>query len=229
MTKDFNEPWMNNSLLKQWKKKYHAWKRYTAGKSYRKYEEYKRETNVLKKKIRQAKRLYEKKLAKGIRHNKKSFFRYVNSKLTVRPEIHEMQNENGVLVDTDKEITNVMNKYFNSVYTKPDNEAMPDMNENFSTEISNIEILREDVQKRLETINVNKSCGPDNIHPRLLQETARANSIPLEKIFKLSLSTGECPDDWRTANVTPIHKKGDRTDPNSEKALNGSSNRKQYS
>ena len=58
--KDYNEPWMNNSLLKQWKKKYHAWKRYTAGKSYRKYEEYKRETNVLKKKIRQAKSLYEK-------------------------------------------------------------------------------------------------------------------------------------------------------------------------
>ena len=211
--KDFNEPWMNNSLLKQWKKKYHAWKRYTAGKSYRKYEEYKRETNVLKKKIRQAKRLYEKKLAKGIRHDKKSFFRYVNSKLTVRPEIHEMKNENGVLVDTDQDIANVMVKYFNSVYTNPSNDAMPDMNDKFETEISNIEISREDVQKRLEKLNVNKSCGPDNMHPRVLQETAKASSIPLEKIFKLSLSSGECPDDWKTANVTPIHKKGDRTDP----------------
>ena len=93
--KDYNEPWMNNALLKQWKKKYHAWKRYTAGKNYRKYEEYRRETNVLKKKIRQAKRIYEKKLAKGVRHNKKAFYRYVNSKLTVRPEITEMLNENG--------------------------------------------------------------------------------------------------------------------------------------
>ena len=35
----------------------------------------------------------------------------------------------------------------------------------------------------------------------------------MEKIFKLSLSSGECPEDWRSANVTPIHKKGDRTDP----------------
>ena len=211
--RDFNEPWMNNALLKQWKKKYHAWKRYTAGKNYRKYVEYRRETNMLKKKIRQAKRIYEKKLAKGVRHNKKEFFRYVNSKLTVRPEITEMQNENGVLVDSDKDIANVMVKYFTSVYAVPSNEDMPDMNENYETEIGNIVISREDVQVRLEKLKVNKSCGPDNIHPRMLQETARATSVPLTIIFNLSLTSGECPKDWRSANVAPIHKKGDRTDP----------------
>ena len=27
------------------------------------------------------------------------------------------------------------------------------------------------------------------------------------------MNTGECPTDWRSANVTPIHKKGDRTEP----------------
>ena len=211
--KDYNEPWMNNSLLKQWKKKYHAWKRYTAGKSYRKYEEYKKEANLLKKKIRQAKRAYEKKLAKGIRHNKRGFFKYVNKKLTVRPEISEMQNVNGVLVDNDKEIASIMGGYFNSVYKIPGNEDMPELNDMYEREINNIEITRIDVQKRLEKLNVNKTCGPDNIHPRVLQETARATSVPLEKIFKLSLDSGECPDDWRSANVTPIHKKGDRTDP----------------
>ena len=210
---DYNEPWMNKSLLRQWKKKYHAWKRYTEGKNYHKYEEYKREANVLKKKIRQTKRAYERKLAKGIRHNRRGFFKYVNSRLTVRPEITEMKNENGILVDADKEITDIMGRYFNSVYTAPSNEAMPNMNNMYNTELHTIPILREDVQKRLEKLNVNKSCGPDDIHPRVLKETARATSVPLEKIFKLSLSSGECPDDWRKANVTPIHKKGDRTDP----------------
>ena len=29
----------------------------------------------------------------------------------------------------------------------------------------------------------------------------------------MSLDKGECPADWKIANVTPIHKKGDRTDP----------------
>ena len=58
----------------------------------------------MKKQARKAKREYEKKLAREIRHNKRAFFRYVNSKLTVRPEISQMQNNLSDLVDNDKDI-----------------------------------------------------------------------------------------------------------------------------
>ena len=71
----------------------------------------------MKKHARKTKRAYEKKIAKEARQNKRQFFRYVNSKLTVRPEISEMQNELGDLVDNDKDICNILAKYFNSVYT----------------------------------------------------------------------------------------------------------------
>jgi len=54
--------------------------------------------------------LYEKRLAKGVRQNKRAFFRYVNSKLTVRPEISEMKNEHSMLIDTDEGIANIMVK-----------------------------------------------------------------------------------------------------------------------
>jgi len=37
--------------------------------------------------------------------------------------------------------------------------------------------------------------------------------VPLTMIYQLSIESGECPSDWKVANVTPIHKKGDRTDP----------------
>ena len=79
------------------------------------------------------------------------------------------------------------------------------MNPMYEREISNLEIKREDIQSRLEKLKVNKSCGPDNMNPYVLQKTASAVSVPLEKIFKQSLSTGICPSDWRSANVIPIH------------------------
>ncbi|CAL4067303.1 unnamed protein product, partial [Meganyctiphanes norvegica] len=211
--RDYNEPWMNKPIMKLWKKKYNAWKRYTDRKGHYRYEEYKRETNKLKKQMRKAKRLYEKKLAKGVRYNKKAFYRYVNSKLTVRPEITEIQNENGTIVDVDKLICNIFGKYFSSVHTAASSDNMPDMMDMFDTEISSIEITQEEVQARLEKLQVHKSCGPDNVHPFVLQRAASAISVPLTMIFNKSLNSGECPDDWRTANVTPIHKKGDRTDP----------------
>ena len=212
--KDYNEPWMNNSLMKYWKNKYHAWKRYTVKKSFVRQQVYKNHADIFKKRARQAKRLYEKGLSKGARQNRKAFFRYVNSKLTVRPEITEIQNENGELVDMDDGICEIIGKYFNSVHEAPSNdEEMPDMNAMYETEISSMVVLRKHVQDKLEKLKINKSCGPDNIHPFVLQKTASAVSIPLEKIFNLSLNSGECPEDWKSANVTPIHKKGDRTNP----------------
>ena len=211
--KDYNEPWMNWKLMRLWKKKYFAWKRFTESKSYLRYREYKKETDMLKKESRKAKRAHEKKLAKDIRHNKRAFFRYVNSKLTVRPEIVEMQNEIGELVDNDKDICDILGRYFNSVYTAQSSGEMPDMETLCEREINEIEVTQEDVQIRLEKLNVTKSCGPDNIHPLVLQKTASATCVPLKLIFNRSLGNGECPDDWRSANVTPIHKKGDRTNP----------------
>ena len=217
--KDYNEPWMNRTLMKKWKKKYFAWKRYTESKSFSKYREYKKEADLLKKNARQAKRAYEKKIAKEASGNKRQFFRYVNSKLTVRPEITSMQNDIGELVDNDKEICNILARYFNSVYTPVRNDEMPEMNNMYEREISDLEINRNDIQTRLEKLNVTKSCGPDNLHPFVLQKTASEISVPLEKIFRKSVSTGECPTDWRSANVAPIHKKGDRTDPSNYRPI----------
>ena len=215
MTKprDFNEPWMNWRIMRVWKRKYFAWKRYTECKGSQRYREYKKEANKMKKEARKAKREYEKKLAREIRHNKRAFFRYVNSKLTVRPEISQMQNELGHLVDNDKDICSILGKYFNSVYIPQCNDEMPDMEILCNNQIREMVITRDDIRTRLEKLNVNKSCGPDGIHPLILQRTANITCVPLELIFNKSLQDGECPSDWRSANVTPIHKKGDKTNP----------------
>ena len=108
--KEYNEPWMNKKLIKLWRKKYFAWKRFTERKIYERYREYKNRANRLKKNSRKTKRSYEKKLASEVRHNRRAFFRYVNSKLTVRPELTEVQNENGELVDTEKDMCDIVGK-----------------------------------------------------------------------------------------------------------------------
>ena len=105
------------------------------------------------------------------------------------------------------------------MYTPVSEDEMPEMNDMYEREINDIEITREDIRSRLERLNVTKSCGPDNLHPFVLQKTASVTCVPLEKIFKKSISTGECPTDWRSANVAPIHKKGDRTDPSNYRPI----------
>ena len=55
--------------------------------------------------------------------------------------------------------------------------------------------------------------GLDEIHPRVLRELAEEIAEPLSIIYQRSLLTGEVPEDWRLANVTPTYKKGCREDP----------------
>ncbi|KAK4821568.1 hypothetical protein QYF61_023475 [Mycteria americana] len=55
--------------------------------------------------------------------------------------------------------------------------------------------------------------GPDEIHPRVLEELAEVLTKPLSMIYQQSWLTGEVRADWRLANVTPIFKKGRKEDP----------------
>ena len=54
-----------------------------------------------------------------------------------------------------------------------------------------------------------KAPGPDGITSTMLKHTATQVAFPLAMIFNISLKEGKIPDDWKWANVVPIHKSGD--------------------
>ena len=56
----------------------------------------------------------------------------------------------------------------------------------------------------------NKSPGVDGIPPTLLMETVEQISIPLARVFNLSLKEGVVPFEWKEANIIPLFKKGSR-------------------
>ncbi|RMC08127.1 hypothetical protein DUI87_15160 [Hirundo rustica rustica] len=74
-------------------------------------------------------------------------------------------------------------------------------------------IQEEALRELLRCLDTHKSKGPDGIHPRVMRELADELVKLLSSICQQSWLTGEVPEDWKLANVTPIHKKGGREDP----------------
>ena len=68
-----------------------------------------------------------------------------------------------------------------------------------------------EVENALNTIDPNKSPGPDKIPGRLLKELAPQIACSLCRLFNLSLSLAVFPDRWKLADLTPIFKKDDFT------------------
>ena len=61
------------------------------------------------------------------------------------------------------------------------------------------------VKKAIFVMNVNKSCGPDDIHPHVLKELVDIMSNPIVLLLNRTMEEGVIPDDWKKAIVSPIY------------------------
>ena len=77
--------------------------------------------------------------------------------------------------------------------------------------ISNIFISEGSILKLLKGLDISKASGPDQIPNQVLRELAIHLAPVLTSLFNQSLSSELLPSDWKTANVTPVFKKGNRS------------------
>ena len=204
------KPYINKKAEKKIKKKYFLWKKFKETDLGSDHDNFKRERNSLRYLTRKLQRQFKKIIAKNLKKDPKSFWRYANSKIKTRSKISQLSKTDGNLTENDKEKADVLNTFFSSVFTEENLNHIPTLENKYETPLKLLSITPEMVLKKLKRLKVNKSPGPDGMHPRVLKETAEAICTPLSIIFNKSLEEGKLPQSWKDAHITALHKKGSR-------------------
>ncbi len=71
-------------------------------------------------------------------------------------------------------------------------------------------IIKEDIQKRLESLNCEKAPGGDGVAQRVLKNCPVILAGVMEAIFNKTMEEGKVPSEWRDANISPLFKKGSK-------------------
>jgi hypothetical protein len=215
-SKSIKPVWMDKKALNKVKKKYKLFKRYLKTKSGVDYEKYIRERNACNRILKKARREYEKSVAKECKLNPKKFWKYVQGRLKVNTGISPLKQPDGSFAVDDQGKAETLNLFFSSVFTQEDTSNLPNLNDGEYSEgsyLNEIRVTPQAVEAKLKDLNVNKSKGPDKIPPRVLKEVSNELCVPLSALFNKSLESGILPEDWKTAEVTAIFKKGSKQDP----------------
>ena len=166
-----------------------------------------------------------------VKTDPKHFFRFAKKRSTVDTNINFLRSENGSITNDHREMANILNKQYYSVFNKDhqiphvvlDNSSEVDLpgKISLSTMFSNdsnapLTIIVFDelkVCKAIDKMKDGSAPGPDKLTPIFLKKTKYVIAKFLASIMNKSMETGEIPDMFKKAIVMPIFKGGDDLDP----------------
>ena len=125
------------------------------------------------------------------------------------PPLHDTDNDE-IIYSPDKKA-----ELFNSFFVKQScingtDDDPPDIQDNGLVAPALV-FTHDLVYNILKDLDQRKAVGPDLVHNKLLVKAKGIISGPLAQLFNRSLDEATFPKLWKTAHVTPIHKKGDKS------------------
>ena len=119
--------------------------------------------------------------------------------------------DKGTFIINCKEKTRLFNEFFSKQCSLIVNDSiLPNFHHITEARIDSVAIKKEDILSLIRSLNPNKATGSDDISGQMLLLCDDSVVSPLMIIFCSILETSVYPDQWKLANVVPIHKKEDK-------------------
>ncbi|KAI8518911.1 hypothetical protein Bbelb_021680 [Branchiostoma belcheri] len=173
---------------------------------------YRRQRNLVTNLTKRAETVYIEDLVNDVETGKtRRFFTYAKSALGKTSTGIPALQVDSVILETPEAKANALNDFFIKQTDLPGrSDPTPTFQPTTVPEsvLDSLQLSEEEVRQQLRTLQVGKSGGHDKITPRLLRLVADPISVSLTRLNNKSLLL--LPTEWKKANVTPIHKAGNR-------------------
>ena len=206
-----SQNWYNAKCVKAKKDKDAAWREMMRQRDRKSREEYQRARNEYVRVRREEERNFEKDIVEKCKDEPKLFYRYINGKLKHKDNINKLKS-GGRIYETAKEMSEIMNKSFKSVFTAETDFVAPAEME-IMEGLDDIKVEKEEIKRLLEKLDGRKAMGPDEVSGWILRECKDQLVDPIWDIVKSSLQEGRVPREWKRANIVPIFKGGSKMEP----------------
>ena len=143
----------------------------------------------------------------------KKFWRYVKAQQQDGSGVAPLRTGTSLHTDATSK-AKALSDQFSSVFTKDSPETADTKLEGPSyPTLPDLQIERKGVELLLSGLNPSKASGPDEIPARMLKTLSAEIAPVLTAIFNQSLDSGYLPAEWTCAWITPVFKKGAKSDP----------------
>lgn len=199
-----NHQWMSKTVKRLVRKKQRHYNVYMDTRTPQDYDRFKATEKECKRAIRKAKKKFETSIARN--GNKRPFNSYIKSKTKSRVSVGPLKQGTELVTDN-KQMASILNNQFSSVFTNEDLVNIPPCPDTSGgNTIEDLYFNSETVYKKIRSLKISSSSGPDGLSSKFLSDYADVLAAPLTIIFNKSMESGQVPEDWRVANVTPIYK-----------------------
>ncbi|GJQ76743.1 hypothetical protein Trydic_g15586 [Trypoxylus dichotomus] len=202
-------PWFSAKIKQRLKLKEFYFKKWKRTKAIYYFNEFKRLRSLTKNEIRDAYKAYLADAEININRDPKLFWRFINNKKTSSRIPGSMQYD-GREFTQPNEIVDAFSSVFASVY-KP---SVQNVSFNSFLNYNNfcVHAFSElDVENSIKRLKSNMTTGDDGIPSFFVRDCAPVLSYPLSTIFHLAISTSTFPKVWKISRITPVFKKGNRS------------------
>ena len=118
-----------------------------------------------------------------------------------------LTNKQGKTIEEIKGKAEALNEQYQSVFNKENNQSIPPVN-NQNLNMPDINFTTNGISKLLSKLNTQKANAPDIIPIRFLKDYTDDIANFFKIILQNYYNTGDLPQDWLTADIIPIFKKG---------------------